>query len=202
MPLLPSELPAEKREMVLMAGRGSYLMAARLMAAAKASFEELVLRFPDAPNVHYAMGSFLLSEPGDGALKAFQREIDLQPHHVFARLQMAFEYLKRGDPASALPLAQRAVELAPTNFIAHKALGQALLDSGDVESAVSELETARSLAEDSPSVRFTLAKAYQRAGREADAAKERSEFTRLDRLARIQRSGVSAVGGVAAETVK
>jgi hypothetical protein len=51
-------------------------------------------------------------------------------------------------------------------------------------------------------VRFTLAKAYQRAGRTTEAEKERAEFTRLDRLVRTQRSGVQAVGGVAAETVK
>jgi hypothetical protein len=45
-------------------------------------------------------------------------------------------------------------------------------------------------------VYFTLAKAYARAGRDADAEKARAEFTRLDRLSRLQRNGVTAVGGV------
>ena len=47
-------------------------------------------------------------------------------------LQIAYEYLKRGDAASALPWAQQAVAAAPNTFTAHKALGQALLDTGDV----------------------------------------------------------------------
>lgn len=202
MALLPSELPADRREIVLMAGRASYHMAARLLPAAKAAFEELAIRYPETPEVHYAFGSFLLAEESDRALAEFKRELAIQPNHVFAMLQMAFEYLKRGDPASARPLAMRAVELAPNAFVAHKALGQAQLDANEIDAAITSLETARSLAEDSPSVRFTLAKAYQRAGRTTEAEKERAEFTRLDRLVRTQRSGVQAVGGVAAETVK
>jgi tetratricopeptide (TPR) repeat protein len=46
MPLLPSEVPGEKREMVMMAGRASYFMAMRLAPAARTAFEELTLRFP------------------------------------------------------------------------------------------------------------------------------------------------------------
>jgi hypothetical protein len=51
------------------------------------------------------------------------------------------------------------------------------------------------LAPDSPGLHFSLARAYQRAGRAEDAAREREEFTRLDRLARTQRSGAQSVGG-------
>jgi len=202
MALLPSELAPERRELILMAGRASYLMAARLLPAAKAAFEELVLRFPDTPNVHYAYGSFLLAEESDRALTMFARELKLQPGHLYSILQLAFEHLKRGEPAVARPWAEQAVRIAPRSFVAHKALGQCQLEAGEVEPAIASLETARALAEDSPSVRFTLAQAYQRAGRDADAARERAEFARLDRLARIQRSGVQAVGGIAVDSTQ
>jgi tetratricopeptide (TPR) repeat protein len=196
MPLLPSEVPAEKREMVMMAGRGSYFMAMRLAPAARAAFEELALRYPDVPNVHYAFGVFLMSDDPDRALKEFERELAVQPSHATSHIQMAFEFIKRGDYASARPHAEKAVALAPTDFIAHRLIGQIQLEAGDVPASIASLEQSRRLEPNSPSVYFTLAKAYARAGRDADAEKARAEFTRLDRLARLQRSGVTAVGGI------
>jgi tetratricopeptide (TPR) repeat protein len=199
LPLLPIELPADKREMVLMAGRASYYMAARLVTAADGAFQELVTRYPEAPNVHYAYGVFLLPEQPDKAIEQLTRELKLSPNHVYAMLHLAFEYIKRGDYEAAKTHADRAVELAPLFFVAHKALGQIQLELGDVDGAIASLETSRRLAADSPSVRFSLARAYQRAGRAADAERERGEFARLDRLARIQKSGVQAVGGIPGE---
>jgi tetratricopeptide (TPR) repeat protein len=196
MQLLPSEVPPHQREMVMMAGRASYFMAMRLAPAARTAFEELTLRYPDVPNVHYAFGVFLLTDDPDRALRQFERELKLQPGHSNALIQMAGEYVKRGDYESARPHAERAVHLAPTDFIPHRLMGQILLETDDVPGAIAALEQSRKLEPNSPSVRFTLAKAYQRAGRADDAERERAEFTRLDRLARLQRSGVSAVGGV------
>ena len=102
----------------------------------------------------------------------------MQPAHPWSLMQIAFEYLKRGDAATALPWAQQAVAAAPNAFPAHKALGQALLDTGDVDGAIKELLIGLKLAPDSPGLHFTLARAYQRAGRNEDAAREREEFTR------------------------
>ena len=194
--LLPSEVPAHQREMVMMAGRASYFMAMRLAPAARTAFEELTLRYPDAPNVHYAFGVFLMTDDPDRAIREFQRELKTQPGHATAHIQIAYEYVKRGDYASARPHATQAVTLAPTDFVAHRLMGQVQLETDEVEAAIASLEQSRTLEPNSPSVRFTLAKAYQRAGRQADADRERAEFTRLDRLARLQRSGVSDVGGL------
>ena len=195
MPMLPNETPPDRREMVLMAGRASYMMATRNTAAAGKAFEALASRYPETPNVHYANGVFLLQEQPDKAIEEFRRELELQPSHPWSLMQMAFEYLKRGDAQSALPWAQQAVAAAPTAFPAHKALGQALLETGDIVGAINELQIGIKLAPDSPGLHFTLARAYQRAGRLDEATRERDEFTRLDRLARTQRSGAQSVGG-------
>lgn len=196
LPLLPSEVPAEKREMVLMAGRGSYFMAMRLAPAARTAFEELTLRYPEVPHVHYAFAVFLLTDDPDRAIREFERELTIQPNHATSHLQIAGEYLKRGDAEKARPHAEKAITLAPTDFIAHRLMGQVALEAGDVPAAIASLEQSRKLEPNSPSVYFTLAKAYARAGREADAEKARAEFTRLDRLSRLQRHGQTAVGGV------
>ncbi|MGH9310848.1 MAG: tetratricopeptide repeat protein, partial [Vicinamibacterales bacterium] len=195
MALLPSETPPERREMVLMAGRASYLMATRNTAGSEAAFRMLATRYPETPNVHYAYGVFLLQEQPDKAIEEFKRELELQPGHPWSLMQMAYEYLKRGDAASGLTWAKQAVTAAPNAFPARKALGQALLETGDVEGAIRELQHGLELAPDSPGLHFTLARAYQRAGRLEDADRERKEFTRLDRLARTQRSGAQSVGG-------
>jgi tetratricopeptide (TPR) repeat protein len=194
--MLPEELPADRREMVMMAGRASYQMATRNTAAAGKAFEALVIRYPETPNVHYANGVYLLLEQPDKAIEEFKKELELQPGHAASLMQIAFEYLKRGDAESALPWARQAVTAAPRDFASHKALGQALLDTGDVDGAIAELQTGIGLAPESPGLHFTLAKAYQKAGRLEEANKERDEFTRLDRLARTNRAGAQSVGGI------
>jgi tetratricopeptide (TPR) repeat protein len=195
MPMLPVELPPDRREMVLMAGRASYMMATRNTAAAETAFKALVSRYPETPNVHYAFGVYLLQEQPEKAIEEFKRELELQPGHPWSLMQMAYEYLKAGDAATALPWAQQAVAAAPKAFPARKALGQALLETGDVEGAIRELQTGLTLAPESPGLHFTLARAYQRAGRLEDAERERNEFTRLDRLARTLKSGAQSIGG-------
>jgi tetratricopeptide (TPR) repeat protein len=195
MPLLPHEAPPDRREMILMGGRASFMMASRNTAAAQKAFEALITRYPETPNVHYAYGVYLLQEQGEKAIEEFKRELELQPGHAASLMQIAFESLKQNDAKSALEWAQQAVAVAPNAFPARKALGQALLETGDVDGAIKELLVGIKLAPESPSLHFTLARAYQRAGRLDDAARAREEFMRLDRLARTRKSGPQSIGG-------
>jgi tetratricopeptide (TPR) repeat protein len=196
MPLLPEELPGDKRELVMMAGRAQYFMSARLGAAAQNAFEALTARYPETPNVHYAFGVFLLAEQPDAALVQFKRELDIAPTNAWAKVQIAFAMIRRGEFDAAKPWAQQAVDALPTAFVARNALGQILLETGDVEGAIRELEAGVKLAADSPPMHFALARAYRRAGRAADADRAQAEFTRLDRLVREQRTGANSLGGI------
>jgi tetratricopeptide (TPR) repeat protein len=195
-PMTPVELPPQRREMVMLAGRGAYYRAARQPAAAKPAFELLVQRYPDAPNVHYAYGVYLLEDEPDRAIEEFQQELKGSPGHVPSMLQVAFEYLKRSDWEAAKPWAEKLVELEPRDFAARRALGQVLLETGNTAGSIDQLETGVRLAPDSPSMRFMLARAYQKAGRQTDAERERAEFLRLERLIRSKKHGGQAVGGI------
>ena len=94
--------------------------------------------------------------------------------------QRAAEYLKRGEYQTALPAAEKSVEASPGYFAAHAILGQILAEGDlDVSRGTRELETAVRLAPWQPQVHFVLGTAYAKAGRKADAAKEREEFLRL-----------------------
>jgi tetratricopeptide (TPR) repeat protein len=179
MPFLPTEIPPDKREEVTTAGRAGFYMAARRQDEARVAFGALLSRYPDAANVHYAYGVFLMNQDADAALKEFRRELEISPSHQPSMVQMAFEYLKRDELSTALPFAEKAVQLAPNMFPARNVLGRILLDLGEVERAIKELEEGARLAPSSPEMHFALARAYTRVGRKADATRERELFKRL-----------------------
>jgi tetratricopeptide (TPR) repeat protein len=194
LPLLPDEVPPEQRDVVRLAGRAGAYGIARMREEARDAYEQLLTRYPDTPGVHFLYGNFLFAqELPDAALEQFRMEIARSPNHVPARLQLALELVKRGDFDAARPYATDAVQLAPGNFVARRVLGQIKLQTGDAAGAIAELEAARSLEPSSPSVRFHLARAYQRAGRTVDATRERAEFTRLEGIQQKQR-GANLVG--------
>jgi tetratricopeptide (TPR) repeat protein len=187
---MPAEVPAEKREMIVLAGRGGYSMArGRRTAAGRLALEELVSRFPGEPGVHYAFGTYIAPEEPDAALAAFRRELARDPDHYPALVQIASLETKRGNPEQALPPAEQAARLAPDVPAARLVLGRALLELGKTEEAVRELEKGAALAPESPDLQFSLARAYQRAGRADDAERARQEFLRLDRAARGKEEG-------------
>lgn len=196
LPMLPEELPGERREIVMMAGRARYFQSARMGAAAQNAFQELINRFPETPYVHYSYGVYLLSEQPEAAIEEFKRELKVAPQNMWAKTQIAFALIRAGDFEAAKPWAQEAVAASPTEFVARNALGQVLLETGDVDGAIRELEAGVKLASDSPAMHFALARAYRRANRAADADREQAEFTRLDRLVRSTRTGAASVGGI------
>jgi tetratricopeptide (TPR) repeat protein len=179
MPVLPKDIPADKRELVALAGQAALNMAARRLDQARKFFETLLARYPDEPNVHYSFGVFLISQDADAALKEFEHTLELMPLHQPAMVQMAFEYLKRDEYEKALPLAEKAVQLAPKMYPARNVLGRVLLELGQAERAVKELEEGVRLAPSSPEMHFALARAYTRLGRKEDAQRERDIFKRL-----------------------
>ncbi len=196
MPFLPLELPPDKRELVVMAGRAAYYMSIRRQAESRRVFDDLLARYPETPGVHYAFGVFLLSQQPDAALDEFRHELKLSPNHWPSMLQIAFEYIKRGDYAAGLPFAEKSVQVAPNMFPARNALGRILLETGDFGRAIKELEAGVKLEPQSPEMHFALAHAYARVGRKEDAARERALFTKLDQQMRTEREGPQSVGGV------
>lgn len=179
MPYLPKEIPPAQREKILIAGQAGYNMAARRQPQARAAFDMLLSRYPNDSNVHYPFGVFMLAQDADVALKEFKRELEISPTHYPSMVQMAFEYLKRDQFNDALPLAEKAVQLAPKLYAARNVLGRVLLELGQVERSIQELEEGVRLAPSSPEMHFALARAYTRAGRKQEAAREREAFKKL-----------------------
>ena len=182
LPLLPSEVPREKQEVVRQAGKAAYYEAIWLTPDARREFEDLVKRFPNTPNVHYSLGAFLVKIDVQAAMKEFHRELEISPSNVRARLQFAFEYLKEGKSEAGLPYAEKSRQLAPGSYAARNALGRILLELGQKERALKELEEAVRLGPDIPECHYALMLAYKRVGRMQDAEREGAEFVRLKKL--------------------
>ena len=182
MPYLPDGVPAEKRELVQAVG-GAACAGLALQDGAGPRFEELLRRYPKTRNLHYGYGAYLLRKDEGNAAAAiaqFEKEIEVDPGAVYARLEIAYELIRDGQHARARPYAEQAVELAPSLFAAHNALGRALFETGQAEKGIAELEKAVQLAPESRQARATLAGAYARAGRPADAEREREALRRLE----------------------
>jgi predicted Zn-dependent protease len=183
--------------MLVLAGRGGFHMArGRRTQAGRIALEELVSRFPNEPNVHYAYGMYVAPDEPDLAIAEWRRELTRDPTHYAAMLQMASLLLTRGDASEAAALADQAAGIAPTVPAAFLVLGRALLETGDAERAVRALERGAALAPESADVQFALARGYQRMGRGGDAERAREAFVRLDRLSRDRkREGVPDEAG-------
>jgi tetratricopeptide (TPR) repeat protein len=180
-PQLPEEVDPARREQLLLAGGGTFYYYSRMTAAAHGQFEELIRRYPDVPNVHYAFGVVLLNEQPDRAIEEFKEELRRSPTHVPSMLQIAFEYLKRSEWAAAKPWAEQAVKADSSSVPARQALGQALLELDDADGAIEQLRAGIAITPEAPILHYTLARAYRKAGRAEEAERERLEFQRLER---------------------
>ena len=183
MQVLPADLPPGKKDLVMKAGRASWepSLAGHPEEALQA-FQELIAQYPKEPNLHYAFGARLLESDPEGALREFQKELEINPSQVVARVQIILLKLKQGASEEVLPLARETVKLAPGYFLAHIALGRTLLAAGQTAAAIPELQTAVRLEPQSPENHFDLAEAYRAAGRKEEAAKEQAEFQRIKKL--------------------
>jgi tetratricopeptide (TPR) repeat protein len=178
----PDDAPAEgspARAIVSRAGRAERHHMAREFAAARREYEALVRDAPAFPNVHYAYGRFLLATADlDSGIRELLQEIEAQPEHVRARMQVAAARY-RVDSAAGLPFARQVVTLAPDYPFGHYLLGLLYFDTGDIAQAIPELETAARMLPGEAQFQFALGNAYARAGREKEAAQARAAFTRL-----------------------
>jgi tetratricopeptide (TPR) repeat protein len=186
LPMLPSQIQPgyRDRDMIRRAGFAEHVAAQKNQGDARQEYERLAADYPKAPGVQYAYGRYMLGQRNDeAAIEAFKKEIENSPNHALARLQIAYIQLRNKESEAGLKFAQEAVDLHARLPLGHYVLGRILFDMGENAKAVEELEIARRLAPNEPKVHFTLARAYARAGRKAEADQARETFARLNKIA-------------------
>src|SRR2546423_374942 len=184
--MLPKEVTNTypDRDLIRRVGLAEHFAAQKDIADAQREYELLARDYSKTPDVQYAYGRFLLANrDDDGALAAFQREIENYPKHALARIQIAYIKLKNREPEAGLSYAEEAAKLYPRLPLSHLVLGRMLLETGQNARAVEELETAQRMAPDYAQVYFQLARAYAKANRKADAERARETFLQLSKKA-------------------
>jgi tetratricopeptide (TPR) repeat protein len=179
MPILPSEVPADQREVVTMAGRAFWDLAIETPEKAEASFKALIAAYPKFPNVHYFYGTFLGAHHPEQSASEYLAELRISPDSVPARVQLALRYIVERKAADALKYAREAVGLSPDSVGAQLALAEALRAGGDDDHALAAYLAAERLDPVSPKIRLYLANTYRALGRAEDMRREQDEYRRL-----------------------
>lgn len=178
-PLLPSEIPSYRHDLVRLAGQAALAEDAKQPEEAERLFTTMLANYPNEPGVHFLYGVFLLdTRPADG-IRELKRELEISPSNLTAKLRLAEHYVKDEQLDQALGLAKEAVQLEPEYAPAYLVLGEALVEKGELEKGISALETARKLRPETVRTHWDLLRAYASAGRAEDAKREKEEIERL-----------------------
>jgi tetratricopeptide (TPR) repeat protein len=181
LPLLPAEIPSDRRELVDLAGQAVLALQTQHDEAADTQFKRLILAYPKEPGVHFLYGAYLAQLHPDEAVPQFERELEISPCHVLARVRLADLLIARREFDRALVLAQQAIKLDPKRASAHMLAGEALIGRGDTAEGLKELEAARAEDPAMTRIHWDLLRAYATAGRKHDAELEQQEMEKLYR---------------------
>jgi len=180
-PLLPAEIPPDRKEMFRMAGQAALADEAQKPDEAERLLLAMTTTYPNEPGVHFLYGVFLLNiRPADG-IKELERELEAAPYNLTAKLRLADEYLKEQQFDEALRLAQEVVGVEPDNASGFLVLGETLVAKGDLNRGIEALETSRKLRPATVRTHWDLLRAYTSAGRVEDAKREKEEIEKLRR---------------------
>jgi predicted Zn-dependent protease len=127
--------------------------------------------------VHFFQGTLL--NAGRRAAEAeaeFLQELKINPGNAAAMVELAQLALDTGKPEEAERWSKNAIQLAPADPLVHRILGAALLAAAQPNQSVQELQLAKKLAPADSKVRFYLASAYRKLGRNDEARREEAEF--------------------------
>ena len=179
MPILPSEVPENRRDVVTLAGKAFWDLATETPEEAEADFTALVSQYPKFPNVHYFYGTYLAARHPEQCASEFVQELSITPDSVPARVQLVLQYILDSKLDEALKLAREAVALSPDSVGAQLALAKTLRTQGDDHGALAAYLAAERLDPVSPAIRLYLVNAYRALGRLEDMRREKAEYDRL-----------------------
>ena len=148
-------------------------------AALERALRDILKQDPNNPQAHVRLGYVLSAQAKcPQAIAEFRAAIAEHLPSVDAHLGLAGCAMSAGDRDTAARTLKQAASLEPDNPVVLANLGIALSDGGHPAEGVPLLERALSLDPDMHQARFSLAIAFARLGRRADATREAEELLR------------------------
>lgn len=181
MPLLPRDVNADQRALLMAVGNATHKFMQGDQNAARDAFNDVFQRFPTVPNAHMLYGNLMSAFGPDAATPQFQKEVEIAPENPDALIMLAWSLLMQSRSDEALPYAKRAVQKQPERATAQLVLGRALADTGDLTGGIEHLEHGLQLEPDNLEIHIALARAYSKSGRDDDARRERTLCLQMTR---------------------
>ena len=79
LPLLPTEIPPDRRDLVDLAGRAVLAVQTQQYETAEVEFKRLIAAYPNEPGVHFLYGAYLVQLHPNEAMPEFKRELEISP---------------------------------------------------------------------------------------------------------------------------
>src|ERR1043166_3264731 len=105
------DVPEGKKDLLAKAGEAAFSENGNELDQARNPYRILVESYPREANVHYVYGKFLSKLDQDEAIKEYEKELEVSPSHVPARIEAGYLYLKKGDFDSFVRSEEQTSEL-------------------------------------------------------------------------------------------
>jgi tetratricopeptide (TPR) repeat protein len=193
MPLLPKEVPSDRRDLVTKAGNvASFWMQhpksfAAVIAAStfgddvsawetfhrlESEFQDLLASYPKAPGVHYLYATYLSESRPSEAQVEFRRELEINPRNHAALAMVVLGQLEHETGDAVLTSLRQALSEDGVDPLVEFAYGK-VIASGSLAEGIEHLQTAVRLDPATLAYHTALASAYSKAGRYQDTFQER-----------------------------
>jgi tetratricopeptide (TPR) repeat protein len=145
---------------------------------AEKEYRRVLEKTPRLPGIHFRMARLLLSKPDPSptvaqeAKKELQQEIEIDPSNEDAEYVLGELARQDSQWPEAIDHFTRASKLDAGFGDAFLGLGVSLISAKRFSEAILPLETAVKLEPKNPGAHYSLAQAYNRAGRKQDADRE------------------------------
>ncbi|MGA8026459.1 MAG: tetratricopeptide repeat protein [Bryobacteraceae bacterium] len=170
---VPTEIPPEQADLFMLAGRAMAAFLTGQYDAAQISCDQLLVRFPDNPDVHFAYGYFVLRTDVQRAIGEWNRTLSIDPSNAAAHAMLSWTFWLEGENEKAFTHAGKAVAGDPNSTVGQIVLGRLLVQKGELATGVEHLERAARKDPTNLEAHLALATAYSEAGRKADSQAER-----------------------------
>jgi protein O-GlcNAc transferase len=133
---------------------------------------------PDNARIRFQLGSVLLELGHPECEAELARAIELDPHQVDARVNLAIVHSRRGQLARAGALLREALERAPDHIEAHSNLASLLREQGEIGPSREHTRRALALCPGSPSLfsNYLLSRLADPATAPAETAAEHARW--------------------------
>jgi Flp pilus assembly protein TadD len=171
----------EPAAFIAVARRGGASFGSGDFEAARAAYEQALLKRPDDPDTLTNLGQALVRLGRvDEGIARFERAVQLAPDAWAAHFDLAAAEGERGQWDRAVEQYREAVRVFPDDYATQFNLALALHKKGDEQAAITEYEKAIQRAPSEPSFHIALGVSLEKVGRIADAVREYRAFLEMD----------------------